>query len=192
MMLNSFWKSTNNGMIGVYIHHILTSDNVKKQKPWLSNCGTPYFPAMNIAGILGGTAFVGTGEDSADGLTLYTSEDGARDSGYHVGAKDSFTGWAQLVNYNKEAKKIYVYYDLEWVPGITGDDIKTATFTATCGTTPWISMSPSGPTNTTSGKFYFMEDGKVLGARGHLHGKLDITDGDEETDTQRQMEVSRW
>jgi len=154
---------------GVYIHHILTSDSTKKQKPWLSNCGSPSTPAMNIAGILGGTAFVGTGEDSADGLTVYTSEDGTRNSGYHVGGSDSFTGWAQLVNYSPESKQIYVYYDLEWVPGIQGDDIKTATFTATCGGSPKIRLSTTGPTNTTSGKFYFMEDGKVLGARGHLH-----------------------
>jgi hypothetical protein len=156
---------------GIYIHHILTSDSTKKQNPWISNCGNPNAKAMNIAGILGGTSFVGTGEDSADGLALYTSEDGTQNSGYHIGAQDSFTGWAQLVNYNKENKQIYVFYDLEWVPGTVGDDIKTATLTATCGGGQ-IKLSNSGPTNTTSGKFYFMEDGKVMGARGHLHGKV--------------------
>jgi hypothetical protein len=125
---------------------------------------------MNIAGLLGGTAFVGTGEDSTEGGAVYTSDDGTRNTGYHVGAQDSFTGWAEIVNYNKEAKKIYVFYDLEWVPGIQGDDVKTVTLTATCGGSPMIKLSQAGPTNTTSGKFYFMEDGKVLGARGHLHG----------------------
>lgn len=154
---------------GIYIHHILTSDSTKRQKAWLSNCGSPTRPATNIAGILGGTAFVGTGEDSADGGALYTSEDGTRNSGYHVGAGDAFTGWAQLVNYNKEAKQIYVFYDLEWIPGIVGDDVKTATFTSTCGG-GMIRLSNNGPTNSTSGKFYFMEDGTILGARGHLHG----------------------
>jgi len=141
---------------GIYIHHILTSDSTKKQTPWLSQCGSPNTPALNIAGILGGTAFVGTGEDSADGLTVYTSEDGTRDSGYHVGAQDTFTGWAQIVNYNKESKSIYVFYDLEWVPGTSGFDVKTATFTATCGGSPAIKLG-NGPTNTTSGKFYFMD-----------------------------------
>jgi hypothetical protein len=159
-----------NPSTGIYIHHILTSDSTKKQKPWLSNCGSSSRPAVNIAGLLGGTAFVGTGEDSADGLALYTSEDGTRNSGYHVGAQDSFQGWAQLVNYNKVDKQIYVYYDVEWIPGIHGDDVKTATFTATCGTSPIISLSNSGPTNTTSGKFTFMESGQLLGGRGHLHG----------------------
>jgi len=100
---------------------------------------------------------------------VYTSDDGKRNTGYHIGARDSFTGWAEIVNYNKEAKKVYVYYELEWVPGLQGDDVKTATLTATCGGSPAVKLSKTGPKNTTSGKFYFMENGKVLGARGHLH-----------------------
>jgi hypothetical protein len=154
---------------GIYIHHILTSDSTKKTSHWVSNCGSPNSAPLNIAGLLGGTAFVGTGEDSTEGGAVYTSDDGTRNTGYHVGAGDTFTGWAEIVNYNKEAKKIYVFYDLEWVPGIQGEDVKTATLTATCGGSPAIRLSTTGPTNTTSGKFYFMEDGKVLGARGHLH-----------------------
>jgi hypothetical protein len=156
---------------GIYIHHILTSDSTKKQTPWISNCGNPNARPLNIAGLLGGTAFIGTGEDSTEGGAVYTSDDGTRNTGYHIGAADTFTGWAEVVNYNKEAKKVYVFYDLEWVPGIVGEDVKTATLTATCGGSPMIKLSTSGPTNTTSGKFYFMEDGKVLGTRGHLHGK---------------------
>jgi len=154
---------------GIYIHHILTSDSTKKQSNWVSNCGSPTSPPLNIAGLLGGTAFVGAGEDSTEGGAIYTSDDGTRNTGYHVGAQDTFTGWAQLVNYNKEPKKVYVFYDLEWVPGLQGEDVKTATLTATCGGSPAIKLSTTGPTNTTSGKFYFMEDGKVLGTRGHLH-----------------------
>jgi len=135
----------------------------------VSNCGNPNAAPLNIAGLLGGTAFIGTGEDSSEGGAVYTSDDGTRNTGYHIGAKDSFTGWAEIVNYNKQAKQVYVYYDLEWVPGLQGDDVKTVTLTATCGGSPAIKMSSAGPKNTTSGKFYFMEDGRVLGARGHLH-----------------------
>jgi len=154
---------------GIYIHHILTSDSTKKEKKWVSNCGNPNAAPLNIAGLLGGTAFIGTGEDSSDGGAVYTSADGTRNTGFHIGAQDTFTGWAQLVNYNKEAKKVYVYYDLEWVPGIVGDDVKMVTLTATCGGSPAVRLSKNGPTNTTSGNFYFMEDGTVIGARGHLH-----------------------
>jgi hypothetical protein len=118
----------------------------------------------------GGTGFVGTGEDSADGMTLYTTEDGTRNTGYHIGKGDTFTANAQLVNYNKEPKQVYLTYDLEWVPGLVGEDVKGMLISVTqCGSQ--IKLSKSGPTNTTSGKFYFMEDGKILGARGHLHGR---------------------
>jgi hypothetical protein len=160
---------------GIYIHHILTSDSTKKITNWISNCGNKNARPLNIAGLLGGTAFIGAGEDSSgsgntEGGALYTSEDGTRNTGYHIGAKDSFTGWAEIVNYNKSPKQIYVYYDLEWVPGIVGDDVKMVTLTATCGGSPAVRLSKNGPTNTTSGNFYFMEDGTVIGARGHLHG----------------------
>jgi len=154
---------------GIYIHHILTSDSTKKQSLWVSNCGSRTAAPLNIAGLLGGTAFIGTGEDSSEGGAVYTSEDGTRNTGYHIGARDSFTGWAEIVNYNKQAKQVYVYYDLEWVPGLQGDDVKTVTLTATCGGSPAVKLSTAGPRNTTSGNFYFMEDGRVLGARGHLH-----------------------
>jgi hypothetical protein len=160
---------------GIYIHHILTSDSTKRITNWISNCGNKNARPLNIAGLLGGTAFIGAGEDSAgsgssEGGAVYTSEDGTRNTGYHIGAQDTFTGWAEIVNYNKSPKQIYVYYDLEWVPGIQGDDVKMVTLTATCGGSPAVRLSKNGPTNTTSGNFYFMEDGNVIGARGHLHG----------------------
>jgi hypothetical protein len=37
-----------------------------------------------------------------------------------------------------------------------------------------IKMSTAGSTNTTSGKFSIMEDGRILGARGHMHGTVTI------------------
>jgi hypothetical protein len=145
---------------------------IKKQSPWLSECGQPSKAALNIAGMLGGTAFVGTGEDGAAEGQIYTSEDGTQNTGYHVGESDSFNAWAQLVNYNKDWKMIYLTYDIEWVPGKVGEDIKTATFTVTCGGLSKIKLSESGPTDTTSGNFTFMQDGKILGGRGHMHGSF--------------------
>jgi hypothetical protein len=156
---------------GIYIHHILTSDKTKKETPWISNCGNPKSRVVNIAGLLGGTAFVGTGEDSSAEGALYTTEDGTRDSGFHVGENDSFSAWAQLVNYNKEWRMVYVTYDLEWVPGKLGDDVQTATLTATCGSrSPAIKLNNNGPAVTNSTSFTFLADGKLLGGRGHMHG----------------------
>lgn len=153
---------------GIYIHHILSSDNTKKETPWFSACNAPTRAGMSISAMTGGTGFLGTGEDGSDAMTIYTSNDGTRDSGYHVGEKDVFTIWAQLVNYNKDPAKVYIFYDTEWIPGTVGDNVKGVTVSATCGA-GGIKMSPSGPTNTTSGKFYIMEDGRILGSRGHLH-----------------------
>jgi hypothetical protein len=153
---------------GIYIHHILSSDTAKKQNPWLSTCGRPTSPGMSINGITGGTGFISAGEDSSDGGVMYTNDDGSQNSGYHIGPKDTFNVWAQIVNYNKVAKDVYITYDLEWVPGIQGDDVKTMLLSVT-SCSSMIKLSESGPTNTTSGKFYFMEDGKVFRARGHLH-----------------------
>jgi hypothetical protein len=50
---------------GIYIHHILSSDVTKKEKPWFSNCNTPKVASMNVNGLTGGTGFLSTGEDSA-------------------------------------------------------------------------------------------------------------------------------
>jgi len=49
-----------------------------------------------------------------------------------------------------------------------GQDMKNALVSVTqCG--GGIKTSPTGPTNTTSGKFFIMEDGKITRGRGHLH-----------------------
>jgi hypothetical protein len=53
----------------------------------------------------------------------------------------------------------------------TRQEAKTIVVSATCGG-GLIRMSQAGSTNTTSGKFYIMEDGRILGGRGHIHGTL--------------------
>jgi hypothetical protein len=55
----------NADIAGIYIHHILSSDVTKKEKPWFSNCNTPSRASMNVNGLTGGTGFLSTGEDSA-------------------------------------------------------------------------------------------------------------------------------
>jgi hypothetical protein len=53
-------------LLGIYIHHILSSDNTKKDTPWLSNCNTPTRGVMSISAMTGGTGFLGTGEDGSE------------------------------------------------------------------------------------------------------------------------------
>jgi len=153
---------------GIYIHHILSSDVTKKEKPWFSNCNTPTRASMNVNGLTGGTGFLSTGEDSAAEQAMFTDTAGALNTGYHIKSTDRFNFWAQLVNYNKAPAKVYVTYDIEWVPGIVGQEAKTIVVSATCGA-GLIRMSQAGSANTTSGKFYIMEDGRILGGRGHIH-----------------------
>jgi len=191
----------------LYIHHILTAATTKHQTPWISNCEAPKSPAFSITSF-GGTGFVGTGEDSSEGMIMYTNTNGTQDTGFHVRQTDTFFATAQLVNYNKESKDIYLTYDLEWVPDIVGKDMKgvllavgrfhsqlcstilpssrsgemglyfdllakcvqrLTVFLEQCASPPRIKLSKDGPTNTTTGHFSIMEDGTILGARGHLH-----------------------
>lgn len=153
---------------GIYIHHILSSNVNKRETPWFSNCNNPTRASMNVNGITGGSGFLSTGEDSAADQVRWTDENAIFDTGYHVKATDRFNYWAQIVNYNKQPAKIYVTFDTEWVPGLVGQDTKTIVVSATCGGGR-IKMSTEGATNTTSGKFYMMEDGRIIGARGHIH-----------------------
>jgi hypothetical protein len=119
--------------------------------------------------MLGGTGFVGTGEDTGELPVMYTTDDGTANTGYHLKKGDTFMANIQLVNYNKVPKQVHVTWDLEWIPGTVGQDMKNALVSVTqCG--GGIKTSTTGPTNTTSGKFYIMEDGKITRGRGHLHG----------------------
>jgi len=153
---------------GVYIHHIIAADLTKKQTPWLSQCGSPTKGITNVNTMMGGTGFVGTGEDTGELPVMYTTDDGTANTGYHLKKGDTFMANIQLVNYNKVPKQVHVTWDLEWIPGIVGQDMKNALVSVTqCG--GGIKTSTTGPTNTTSGKFYIMEDGKITRGRGHLH-----------------------
>jgi hypothetical protein len=103
---------------------------------------------------------------------MYTQRDGKSNAGYLVQKGDSFVATAELVNYNKQPQKVYLTYDLEWAPGKTGVNTKGMLISISQCMGKNIRTSTTGPTNTTSGKFTVMEDGTILAARGHLHGKI--------------------
>ncbi|KAF2436859.1 hypothetical protein EJ08DRAFT_655026 [Tothia fuscella] len=154
---------------GIYIHHLLTTDRTKKATNFLSACDNPTRAGMSVSGF-GGTGFVGVGEDSGEEPVLYTQRDGQSKAGYWVAENDKFMANVVLVNYNKEQKSVTVKYDLEWSP--TPPPANTRGMLVSISQCPGkgsIKMSPSGPANSTSGKFTFLEDGVILAARGHLH-----------------------
>jgi hypothetical protein len=116
-----------------------------------------------------GTGFVGTGEDSGDSPYMYTTPNGQSNTGYWIEKNDKFLANVQLVNYNEQAKRVYITYDLEWVPGKVGQNTKGVLISISqCGR--GIKTSPNGATNSTSGKFTFLETGNIITGRGHLHG----------------------
>jgi len=154
---------------GVYIHHVLTTDTTKRVTSFLSSCDNPSRAGTSVSSMGSGTGFVGTGEDSGDSPVLYTSRDGKANAGYFVEKGDSFMAMVELVNYNKEAKKVLITYDLEWLPSKVGVNTKGMLLSISQCAGRQIKVSNQGPTNTTSGKWSFMEDGNLLAARGHLH-----------------------
>jgi len=162
---------------GVYIHHVLTTDRTKRVASWLSACNSPSRAGSSISSLGSGTGFVGTSEDAGDHPVMYTQRDGKSDAGYWVQKSDSFVATAELVNYNKEPQKVYLTYDLEWAPGKVGVNTKGMLISISQCMGKNIRTSTTGPTNSTSGKFTVLEDGKILAARGHLHDggvKMDL------------------
>jgi hypothetical protein len=151
----------------VYLHHVLTFNNKKSLTPFLTNCGSTT-PMQRPGGKAG---FVGSSEDTGTAPYIYTTRDGKLNSGYHMSHHDTFTASVQLVNYNKVAKRVYVTYDLEWIPGTVGSDTKSTLLSVTmCPQGRNIKLSNDGPVSTSSGAFTFLESGTILTARGHLHG----------------------
>jgi hypothetical protein len=67
-----------------------------------------------------------------------------------------------LVNYKKDAQKIFLTYDLETIDGISGTNSQGALLSVTgCGGRN-LKTAATGPTNTTSNKFYFYRDGAIV------------------------------
>jgi len=154
---------------GIYIHHVLTT-NTKKQTPgFLSSCNNPSGKAMSISSMGRGTGFVGVGEDSGDSPVMYTQRDGKIDAGYFVEQADQFTAQVELVNYNKTPQNVTITYDLEYVPGKVGVNTKGMLVSVTQCLGTRIKTAQTGPVTTQSGKFTLLEDGVIVGARGHLH-----------------------
>jgi len=156
--------STANVAKGVYIHHVVSTDMTKTSKPFVNSCSgrSAGFGAL-------GSKFMGTGDDQANIPVWYTSPDGKHNGGYHLGAADTIVMNIDLVNANTQAKEVYLTVDYEYLPGKVGSDTRDVLLSATgCGE-PSIKISTSGPTNTTSGKYTFVEDGTIVFAKGHLH-----------------------
>ena len=96
---------------------------------------------------------------------LYAIPGSDFNSGYHVGANDTFMAWADIVNYNKSPTKFYLAYEIEYAPGIVGVNTRDVLLSVTGCNAKVVKTSALGPTNTTSEKWVFYEDGNLVIAR---------------------------
>lgn len=152
---------------GVYIHHVITSDQSKRQSSF-TKCLTGG-AASGIEDMLG-VGFVGAGDDNSNAPFMYTTKDGQFQSGFYLAPTDTLSARVALVNYNKVAKQVLLAYDLEFVPGNDGIDVKTSLMSAgLCGGGGTIKTSKSGATNTTSGDFAFKNNGFLISASKLSH-----------------------
>lgn len=159
---------------GVYIHHILTHDLSKMPKAPVSKCGvdddiTPT-TAKRGAMELGAQLFA-VGEDSGDGHLYFTSTDGKYESGFFVAKEDTFGFQADLVNYNKEEKKVYVTVEIEYVDGLVGvDAISNLMSILGCEVGHgkngggYIHLNETGVAVTNSKRFPILADGTIVSA----------------------------
>lgn len=146
---------------GVYIHHILTFDTTKRSAPFISGCG-------GLTGMLG-SKFVGSGEDNNNVPVWYTKKDGSHSGGFHIGPADSFTMNADLVSLNPGTSQVYLTMDMEYLPGIVGPDTQETLLSVdSCGGQR-LRTSSAGPTNSTSARYTFKQNGSIIVAKGHLH-----------------------
>ena len=154
----------------VYVHHILSFDTSKRTSSFIAQCptadgkaspGTASRLGAAMAGI-GGTSFLGVGEDNGNGYKLYTSEDGSFDSGFHIGANDRFSANVDLVNYNEGPVDVYVTMEMEYVPGNVGLDSYGALLNVQgCNMGSKLNMNGT----TTSQRFPVLSDGAIVSAR---------------------------
>jgi len=149
---------------GVYIHHLLTSDMSKSQKPFVSSC------SLGGGGLsIGGSKFIGSGEDNNNMPVWYTNKDGGHNGGFHIGAKDAFIMNADIVSLNPGASKIYITAELEYLPEITGSDTRETLLTVEACGGGRLNVGTTGPAKTKSGKYKFTENGQMILTKGHLH-----------------------
>lgn len=107
-----------------------------------------------------GNTFLGTGNDEAG--VSYTNVGSNLKGGFYL--KDDFMGLqVDVVNYDKTPKKIYVTFDVEYVPGKTGPDATSVLLSLTGCRSPAF-MLVDKEVVMESDSFAVFEDGRIINA----------------------------
>jgi len=162
---------------GIYVHHGLSFDLAwKKVANWINLCPfdnqqmkdvemfSYYPPTFSIPFSLFGGATVDEFQQ------FYGSpNETAPKAGYYIGAEDHFMMQAEVINYTKDPKQIYIQFDYEYLPGKVGEEA-TMSIVNTLGCFDAIGFyGKSGAGVIKSKDFKVLQDGTILAARGHLH-----------------------
>jgi hypothetical protein len=119
---------------------------------------------------MGGSKFIGTGDDQASIYTYYSPQDVKLDTGYYVQPSYSFSMNAALVNEESVKKDIYITMEIEYLKGKVGGDTRDVLLMGGPCTRPMqVNTSEKIATTTQSGNYFFKEDGTIVFAKGHLH-----------------------
>jgi hypothetical protein len=112
-----------------------------------------------------GTDFIEAGTDHQGDEVLWTSQDGNFNSGLHVKEDDDVLVNMEVVNYRKDKKEFYLTYEIEYLPGLVGSNAQGQLLDITaCDEKKKVTISRTGPTNTTSGKHLVYKDGSIIDA----------------------------
>jgi hypothetical protein len=143
---------------------LLSIDASKPSPAWVNFCtGDSNIPVPSQLG----NTFLGTGNDEAG--VKYTNKAADLKGGFYL--KDDFMALqVDIVNYNKMPKKIYVTFDVEYLPGKTGPDSASVLLSLTGCRTPAF-MLVDKEVNMTSDSFVIFEDGAIINASKLLHSK---------------------
>jgi hypothetical protein len=115
---------------GIYVHHIVNRDLSKPATLPVSKCAPGQKPST-LGGL--GSEFLAQGDDSLASAVKFTSSDGSANTGYYIGKQDYFMNQVDLVNYNEASQKIYITFDIEYVPGKSGMRDAAATLMSVTG-----------------------------------------------------------
>lgn len=114
---------------GIYVHHIVNRDLSKPVNLPVSKCA----PGQKSPPLGFGSEFLAQGDDSLASAVKFTSSDGSANTGYYIGKQDHFMNQVDLVNYNEASQKIYITFDIEYVPGKSGMRDAAATLMSVTG-----------------------------------------------------------
>jgi hypothetical protein len=147
---------------GVYVHHLYAFDVTKEGVVTSLPCDfetvkpVPFDPMIPFA------PFAVQGEDNGDSAIIYTADNGTFDSGFYIGPNDQFLLNSDLVNYNDDAKNVFVTMDIEFVPGKVGLEAFPNLLSVVGCKLLEPKISKTGPTETMSRKFPILIDGYIL------------------------------